>query len=327
MDELKEAYFKMAKLYHPDSQSTTADPKKFDQVKEAYRAIKKKIVETNSATRRDLDDDDDDVFDFRAPQPQHRQYLNNEGFGYGSASQRQKQYQQFRVNRAQENVLKYKMEKMIPGEDNALLIKDQKAAKKTKISNTIDRLVEDMIQESMSRGDFDNLPGAGKPLDFSKDNPYMDRMTQKLNQILINDDVQPDWIMRQKEIRQEVRRCRERLAIELKRLEGHDMSDSKTKHLDQYIEAFKISLLDINIKIQQYNLIVPILNKQMFPYNFEKEYKELCSNVDKYLPENYEAEIRRRNSSHYYDFENRPVKSMSMREVLTLIKALFHKKI
>ena len=39
-DELKEAYIRLAKLYHPDSQSETADPKKFNQVKEAYKAIK-----------------------------------------------------------------------------------------------------------------------------------------------------------------------------------------------------------------------------------------------------------------------------------------------
>ena len=39
-EELKEAYIRLAKLYHPDSQSETADPKKFGQVKEAYKTIK-----------------------------------------------------------------------------------------------------------------------------------------------------------------------------------------------------------------------------------------------------------------------------------------------
>lgn len=37
--EVREAYIKCAKLYHPDSGSTTADPKKFTQVKEAYKTI------------------------------------------------------------------------------------------------------------------------------------------------------------------------------------------------------------------------------------------------------------------------------------------------
>ena len=39
-EELKESYIRLAKVYHPDSQSETADAKKFNQVKDAYRAIK-----------------------------------------------------------------------------------------------------------------------------------------------------------------------------------------------------------------------------------------------------------------------------------------------
>ena len=64
-------------------------------------------------------------------------------------------------------------------------------------------MVEDMILESMSKGHFDNLAGAGKPQTFSdKDkNPYVDKITAKLNQILINDDMKPEWITMQKELR------------------------------------------------------------------------------------------------------------------------------
>jgi len=65
----------------------------------------------------------------------------------------------------------------------------------------MDRLVEDMIQESMSKGDFQNLPGAGKPLNLNRENPHMDKVTQKMNQILIDNDFQPEWILKQKEIR------------------------------------------------------------------------------------------------------------------------------
>ena len=38
-EELKESYIRLAKVYHPDSQSETADARKFNQVKDAYRAI------------------------------------------------------------------------------------------------------------------------------------------------------------------------------------------------------------------------------------------------------------------------------------------------
>ena len=45
----------------------------------------------------------------------------------------------------------------------------------------MDRLVEDLIQESMSKGDFDNLSGAEKPLPQRVIyNPYEDYTTYKV---------------------------------------------------------------------------------------------------------------------------------------------------
>jgi hypothetical protein len=48
----------------------------------------------------------------------------------------------------------------------------------------MDRLVEDLIQESMSRGEFDNLAGTGKPLKYQASNPYVDFVTHKMNQVM-----------------------------------------------------------------------------------------------------------------------------------------------
>lgn len=48
-----------------------------------------------------------------------------------------------------------------------------------------DRLVEDLIQESMSKGEFENLSGKGKPLQDQNRNPYVDFTTHKLNEVRI----------------------------------------------------------------------------------------------------------------------------------------------
>ena len=48
----------------------------------------------------------------------------------------------------------------------------------------MERVVEDLIQESMARGDFENLTLAGKPLQLESYNPYVDVVTHKLNQVL-----------------------------------------------------------------------------------------------------------------------------------------------
>jgi hypothetical protein len=66
--------------------------------------------------------------------------------------------------------------------------------------NSIERLVEDLIAESMARGDFDNLPGAGKPLDYSHHNPLVDTHTHNLNKILINNGYVPEWVTLDREI-------------------------------------------------------------------------------------------------------------------------------
>ncbi|XP_045168704.2 dnaJ homolog subfamily C member 28-like [Mercenaria mercenaria] len=317
-EELRQAYLAKVKIYHPDSQSPTADSKKFNQVKEAYKAIKSRLDESDTLGQYYDDDDDDDVFNVKPMQAQHRQYLDNEGFGYGNRAQRQKQYEQLRVNKAQENVMKYRIRCIMPEGDNALVAKDQKAAKKTKISNTMDRLVEDMIVESMSQGHFDNLSGAGKPLDFSKDNPYMDRTTQKLNQILLDEDLLPNWISKQKEIRDDLQRCREKLAKDIKRCNECSNPKDKEEKMAAVTETFRTSLEDINIKIFNYNLIVPVLDKQMMPYYFDKEYKRVCSDIETYLPKGYDTSYHASPMTGYD-----PVQTVSFKDIWTGLKDIF----
>lgn len=45
-DEVREAYLRLAKIYHPDSGTSSADPRKFNQVREAYMTIKVYIYTT-----------------------------------------------------------------------------------------------------------------------------------------------------------------------------------------------------------------------------------------------------------------------------------------
>ena len=51
--------------------------------------------------------------------------------------------------------------------------------------NFVERLVEDLIQESMSRGDFNNIRSSGKPI-HERNPHYMDFTTYKINEILID---------------------------------------------------------------------------------------------------------------------------------------------
>lgn len=46
---------------------------------------------------------------------------------------------------------------------------EKRAIRRSKYSKVIDRLVEDLIQEAMSKGEFQNLSGSGKPLKLEQE--------------------------------------------------------------------------------------------------------------------------------------------------------------
>ena len=53
----------------------------------------------------------------------------------------------------------------------------------------------------MQKGEFEAIKGKGKPLKAATENPYTDFMTRKMNEILINNGYQPEWVELGKEIR------------------------------------------------------------------------------------------------------------------------------
>ena len=97
--------------------------------------------------------------------------MSNEGIGFGTPSQRQKQFQQYKVARAADRVVDYKTQH-VESEETSIAIAEKKSIKKGKVTQVIDRLVEDLIQEAMSKGEFRDLPGKGKPLKLEW-NPFV----------------------------------------------------------------------------------------------------------------------------------------------------------
>ena len=53
----------------------------------------------------------------------------------------------------------------------------------------------------MQKGEFDNLPGKGRPLEHVNYNPLLDITTQNINRILVDNGYAPEWVMLQAEIR------------------------------------------------------------------------------------------------------------------------------
>ncbi|XP_072901151.1 dnaJ homolog subfamily C member 28 [Hemitrygon akajei] len=277
-DEAKEAYVTLAKLYHPDSGSDGADPQKFMQVEEAYKAIVKHLAEKRKAESDQRMDEEEEQSKYLAPQ--HRQYLSFEGIGTGTPSQREKQYRTFRVGRASDQVLDYRKQKLQAQDlENTMMVMDIRHGKKTKITQAVERLVEDLIQESMAKGDFDNLSGKGKPLQKFAQYPYIDPMTHNLNRILIENGYQPEWIALRKEIKQTIEKLRSDMMSYRKKL-GEPLTVHTQKHWNLICEQFRNDIKQLNKTIDKFNLIVPLLNRQMLHFNPDKEIAVILKNYD-----------------------------------------------
>ncbi|XP_059194922.1 dnaJ homolog subfamily C member 28 [Centropristis striata] len=268
--QVKEAYLRLAKLYHPDSGAPTADAMLFARVEEAYRAVlahQSKIKHPDGG--KEVEDEDKSV----GKALPHRHYLSYDGVGTGTPSQRERQYRQIRVDRATEQVLNYRQREheRAAASEGALVERDlRQRSRKIKITQAMERLVEDLIQESMARGDFRNLSGAGKPLNKFEHNPYADPMTHNLNRILIDNGYQPPWVITQRDIKETTAQIRNRLLVGRARL-SDPMTPKERGQWEQLVTSVEEDLVKLNKMVDNYNLIVPMLNMQMVHYSMSRE--------------------------------------------------------
>lgn len=266
--QVKEAYLRLAKLYHPDSGAPTADAGLFAQVEEAYRAVLAHQSKTKEAGTKPVEDEE-----ARGTSVAHRHYLNYEGVGSGTPFQRERQYRQIRVDRATEKILDYRQKEheRAAAAEGALVERDMRQrSRKIKITQAVERLVEDLIQESMARGDFRNLSGAGKPLNKFQHNPYADPMTHNLNRILIDNGYQPPWVVTQRDIREAVAHIRAQL-LEARARFGEPMTPKEQNQWEELCVSMREELAKLNKLVDNYNLIVPMLNMQMVHFSMSRE--------------------------------------------------------
>ena len=140
--------------------------------------------------------------------------------------------------------------------------------------------VNKQIQEAMERGDFNNLPGKGKPQQLD-DNPFIPREVLQANQMLKDNGFAPRWIEVDKEIRDEweqiekllrrIKARRERLA---NRIQVHPLKRDAIRRIFELeraraLEAYTVRFRQLNRKIQQRNLMIPLRDKQHPLHNLD----------------------------------------------------------
>jgi len=286
--EVREAFFRLAKRYHPDTGSREADARKFADVKDAYQIVMEsgtvEGVGTPNARPEGYEDPSvtDDImaefarkYDIRHTAPQHRQYLSFDGFGRGSPMQRSRQHEKHRVEMAAAKAVEYRVEKIAWQDEKSAIVVDKKRTKDVKTRMGMERVVEDLIQESMQKGDFDVIKGKGKPLKPTAENPYTDFMTTKINEILINNGYQPEWVELGKEIRRDTQEAKDRLLFARCSLGATPLDEKDEKAWEVHVKQFEQEWKKATEKIKKFNLLVPTLNQQIIPSTAEKEIKKI----------------------------------------------------
>lgn len=131
----------------------------------------------------------------------------------------------------------------------------------------------------MKKGEFKNLPGQGKPLKYDSHNPYVDSTTHKLNQILIQNGYTPEWVLLEKEIKQEIKDIKELLKQKIKKLGAgrNGWTWDERKEWKEFLNALNENCSSLNRRIDDFNLVCPTLCKQMVRFQLNKQAEKLLS--------------------------------------------------
>lgn len=161
----------------------------------------------------------------------------------------------------------------------------------------LDRIADRRIQEAMENGAFDNLEGAGKPLDL-EDNPFVPKELRAAFKVLENSGYAPDWMAVAQEIDTDLATIRRRADDHFTRLKADllDVTNNPyaVKRLRQQVERLKArhrraaaqhsaSIVELNKKIAIFNQMVPIASLFKVPLSLEFEMQKYEDRVPAYL--------------------------------------------
>jgi DnaJ family protein C protein 28 len=142
--------------------------------------------------------------------------------------------------------------------------------------------IEELIRRAMEQGEFDNLPGHGKPLNF-EENPHEDPSWRSAYRLLKNSGFSLPWIETLKDIETELERARGDLARtwswKQSSVGATGSREGAEEEWRRAVEAFRERIAAINRRIQKYNLEVPSTRFQRSRLNAEREIEQITGNA------------------------------------------------
>jgi len=125
------------------------------------------------------------------------------------------------------------------------------------------RWIDKKIRAAMESGEFDNLPGKGKPLNLDE-NPHTPEDWRLAYHVLQSQGVTLPWIDIRREIQQDYEETRRHFRQLYRFADGPEQAQ-KVK------EDFLAAIAALNQRIRDFNLQAPLVTLQLFPLNDEKE--------------------------------------------------------
>lgn len=148
------------------------------------------------------------------------------------------------------------------------------------------RIAERKIEEAISEGKFDNLPGKGKPIVFD-DDPMTPPHLRLANKVLKNAGVLPDWMQLEKEIEREraentqtfaklEKEYPKRRARALAPPSQTNRDPEKARHdfaawLGRARLSYENGLKRVNTDILKLNMMTPSIPRAHIPYKTQEE--------------------------------------------------------
>lgn len=146
-------------------------------------------------------------------------------------------------------------------------------------------LMDDILKDAMQKGEFDNLPGAGKPLKLN-DDPHTPAELRLAYKILKDNDLPPDWIAAGKDVDAGRDKLLAEMRAALRRYRGALNDAARSDQPEQTrikvdaawqttLTALRDSSKALNRQALNFNLKAPqgVAHKSMF--DFERELQKL----------------------------------------------------
>ncbi|MBZ0285097.1 MAG: DUF1992 domain-containing protein [Anaerolineae bacterium] len=132
--------------------------------------------------------------------------------------------------------------------------------------------IDRSIRKAIEEGEFNNLPGEGKPLNLN-DDPHTPDEMKLAYKILRENDLAPDWIVQGKDltakydklledIRRAVRAYKRTQTTPAEMANGETAWQSAQKRLSAEVEKLNREILTYNLKVPQGVTHRPIINLQ-----------------------------------------------------------------